>query len=195
MLGGAGLDRGLLAVQALGVLEVLGLEALGDLLHGGALFLPFLDELVVNVGDVGNVDHLVAAVLQITAQGIEHDQRAGVADVDVVVNRRAADVDAVLARHLRHKFFLLTGQGVENLHGISAFLWGSGSGRAVVSPAFSSGASHPCPAHRGRCAPQWCSRSAAGPPHTVHRGTWHAGRHGSASTGACPRRRHSHSPP
>ena len=39
--------------------------------------------------------------------------------MDVVVNRRAADVDAVLARHLRHKFFLLTGQGVENLHGIS----------------------------------------------------------------------------
>ena len=29
VLGGAGLDRGLLAVQALGVLEVLGLEALG----------------------------------------------------------------------------------------------------------------------------------------------------------------------
>ena len=116
VLGGAGLDRGLLAVQALGVLEVLGLEALGDLLHGGALFLSLFDELIVDVGDVGDVDDLVAAVLEVAAQGIEDDERAGVADVDIVVDGGAADVDAVLAGHLRHELFLLAGQGVEDLH-------------------------------------------------------------------------------
>ena len=50
---------------------------------------------------------------------------------------------------------------------------------------FSTAASHPCPAHRGRCARQWCSRSATGPLRTVRRGTLHAGPRGSASTGAC----------
>ena len=33
---------------------------------------------------VGDIDDLVAAVFQIAAQGIEHDQRAGIADVDIV---------------------------------------------------------------------------------------------------------------
>ena len=116
VLGGAGLDGGLFAVQTGGILEILGLKALGDFLHGGALFLALLDELIVDVGDVGHIDDLVAAVFQIAAQGVEHDQRAGIADVDIVVNGRAADVDAVLAGHLRHELFLLAGQGVENLH-------------------------------------------------------------------------------
>ena len=116
VLGGAGLHGGLFAVQPGGVLEVLGLKALGHFLHGGALLLALLDELVINIGDVGDIDDLVAAVFQVAAQGIEHDQRAGIADVDIVVNGGAADIDAVFAGHLRHKLFLLTGQGVENLH-------------------------------------------------------------------------------
>ena len=123
MLGSPGLDGGLFAVQTGGILEVLGLKALSDLLHGGALLLTLLDELIVDVGDVGNIDHLVAAVLKVAAQGIEHDQRACVADVDIVINGRAADVDAVFTGHLRHKFFLLAGQGVEDLHGQFSFLW------------------------------------------------------------------------
>ena len=116
VLGSAGLDGGLFAVQTGGILEVLGLEALGDFLHGSTLLLALLDELVVDVGDVGDIDDLVAAVLKVTAQGIEDDERAGVADVDIVVDGGAADVDAVLARHLRHELFLLAGQGVEDLH-------------------------------------------------------------------------------
>ena len=120
VLGSAGLHGGLFAVQPSGILQVLGLKALCHLLHGGALFLSLLDELVIDIGDVGN---LVAPVFQIAAQGVEHDQRACVADVDIVVHGRAADVDAVLAGHLRHKFFLLSGQGVEDLHGQFSFLF------------------------------------------------------------------------
>ena len=123
VLGGAGLHGGLFAVQTGGILEVLGLKALSDLLHGGALLLTLLDELIVDVGDVGNIDHLVAAVLKIAAQGVEYDQRACVADVDIVINGWAADIDAVLTGHLRHEFFFLAGQGVEDLHGQFSFLW------------------------------------------------------------------------
>ena len=82
-----------------------------------------VDELIVDVGDVGNIDHLVAAVLKVAAQGVEYDQRACVADVDIVINGRAADVDAVFTGHLRNEFFLLAGQGVEDLHGQFSFLW------------------------------------------------------------------------
>ena len=121
VLGSPGLDGGLFAVEAGGILEVLGLKALGDLLHGGALLLPLLDELIVDIGDVGNIEHLVAAVLKVAAQGIEHDQRAGVADVDIVINGRAADIDAVFTGHLRHEFFFLAGQRIENLHGCFSF--------------------------------------------------------------------------
>ncbi len=123
MLGGTGLHGGLFAVQAGSILEVFGLEALSDRLHGGALLLTLLDELIVDIGDVGNVDHLVAPVFQIAAQGIEHDQRACVANVDIVVHGRAADIDAVFTGHLRHEFFLLAGQGVEDLHGQFSFLF------------------------------------------------------------------------
>ena len=116
VLGSAGLDGGLLAVQAGGILEVLSLKALGNFLHGSALFLPLFDELIIDIGDVGHIDDLVAAVFQIAAQGVEDDQRAGIADVDIIVNGRAADVDAILAGYLRDELFFLTGQGVENLH-------------------------------------------------------------------------------
>ena len=124
VLGSAGLDGGLLAVQAGGILEVLSLKALGNFLHGSALFLPLFDELIIDIGDVGHIDDLVAAVFQITAQGIEDDQRAGIADVDIIVNGRAADVDAILAGHLRDELFFLTGQGVENLHNTFSFIIG-----------------------------------------------------------------------
>ena len=116
VLGGPGLDSGFAAVQAFGVLEVLGLEPLGHLFHGGALLLGLGDQLVVDVGDVGDIDHLVAPVLQVAAQGVKDNEGAGVADVDVVVNSGAADVDAVLPGDLGDKLFFLSGKGIKNLH-------------------------------------------------------------------------------
>ena len=44
--------------------------------------------------------------------------RARIADVDIVVNRRAADIDAVLALLLGDKFLFLAGHGVEDLHSL-----------------------------------------------------------------------------
>ena len=132
VLGGAGLDGRLFAVEAGGVLEVLGLKALGHFFHGSALFLALFDELVVDIRNVGNVENLVAPVLQVAAQGVKHDQRAGIADVDIVVNGGAADIDAVLARHLRHELFFLAGQGVKDLH--NDILLFVGQPRAAMKP-------------------------------------------------------------
>ena len=117
MLGCAGAHGGGLNVQALGIFDVLGLELAGNLLHGGAVRLAFFDQFIVNIGDIGNIQHLVAKVLQIAAQRVKHDHRARIADMDIVIHRRAADVNAINARLLRDKIFLFAGHGIKNLHG------------------------------------------------------------------------------
>ena len=116
VLRGAGLDGRLAAVQTGGILQVLGLEPLCHFLHGSALFPALGDQLIVDVGDVGDIEDFVAPVLEVAAQGVKDDQRAGVADVDIVIDGRAADIDAVLTGHLRNKLFFLTGQRVKDLH-------------------------------------------------------------------------------
>lgn len=64
-----------------------------------------------------------------------------------------------------------------------------------INGSVSSGASRPRPGHTARYAQRWCSRFAAFPPRTQRPDTWRAARRGSASTGACPLPRHSHSRP
>jgi len=49
-------------------------------------------DLVVDVGDVAGVDDLGVAEPQQAEEDVEDDHRPGVADVDVVVDRGAADV-------------------------------------------------------------------------------------------------------
>jgi len=118
MLGSAGAHGGGLDVQTVGIPDVLGLKLAGDLLHRGTLLLALFDELVINIGDVGDIVDLVAAVFQIAVQRVKDDHRARVADVDIVVNRRAADIDAVLALLLGDKLLFLAGHGVEDLHSL-----------------------------------------------------------------------------
>ena len=96
--------------------EVLGDVFFRNFLARDALFVGALDDLVVHVGEVLHKRHLVAAVLQIAAQHVKHDDRARIADVDVVIHRRAAGVHAHLAGLDRHELFLLHGHGVEQFH-------------------------------------------------------------------------------
>ena len=102
--------------ERVGVGEVLGDVFFRDFLARDALFVCALDDLVVHVGEVLHERHLVAAVLEIAAQHVEHDDRARVADVDVVIHRRAAGVHTHLAGLDRHELFLLHGHGVEQFH-------------------------------------------------------------------------------
>ena len=121
VLGGAGAHGGGLGVQAVAVLDELGLELLGDLFHAAALLLGLFDELVVDVGDVGDKIDLVAPVLKVPAQGVEHHHGPGVADVDVVVDGGAADVNAVLPRRLGDELLFFAGQRIVDLHTARSF--------------------------------------------------------------------------
>ena len=112
-LGGARVHGCGLDAQALGVDKVLLDIAVGDDVVGDALLVCLADDLVVNIGEVLHEGHLVAAVLEIAAQQVKHDERAGVADVEIVVHGRAARIHLDLARRDRHKLLFLSGQRVE----------------------------------------------------------------------------------
>ena len=69
-------------------------EAFGELARRLAILGGAPDDLVVYVGDVAHVGEAVAAMAQIAAHDVEHEQHARVADVHVVVHREAAHVHA-----------------------------------------------------------------------------------------------------
>ena len=93
-----------------------GLRILGGHLGCAAtLFVSLLDDLVIDIGDVGDELHLEAAPGEVAADDVEADEGARVADMDVVVHGGTAHVHAdlpVLERLERH---LLTKFGVVNL--------------------------------------------------------------------------------
>ena len=98
-------------------------EGIGELrgdLGGGAAFLVCLgDDLIVDIGDVLHEGHLIAAIHEVAANGVEGDKGAGVADVDAVVDRWSADVHAHLALFNGLELFLLVSLGVVKLnHGV-----------------------------------------------------------------------------
>jgi hypothetical protein len=65
-------------------------------LPGHTFFVGFVDYLVVDVCDVLDEGNLVSSTPQIPCDHIPEKGSASVADVNVVVDRRAADVDADL---------------------------------------------------------------------------------------------------
>ena len=71
-------------------------------------------DLVVDVGDVAGVDYVVCAIEmpQQTEQHVEHDDRPRVADMGVVVDSRAADIESHRASVDRSEILLAAGQGV-----------------------------------------------------------------------------------
>ena len=98
------------------------LGVLGGHLGSAAAFLKRLaDDLVVHVGDVLHERHVEAAPHKVTADHVEADERAGVADVNVVVHGRSAHVHAHLAALERLEVDLRAGlRIVESDHGVLA---------------------------------------------------------------------------
>ena len=86
-----------------------------------AMLSPFVarlvDDLVVDVGDVADVDDVLLAVemAQQAEQHVEDDERAGIADMDALIDRRAADIDAHTVRVDRLEELLVARQGVVQL--------------------------------------------------------------------------------
>ena len=67
-------------------------ELARDVLGSAALFVGALDDLVVHVGQVLGEGDLVALVHEVAADNVEGQERAAVADMDLVIDGGAADV-------------------------------------------------------------------------------------------------------
>ena len=117
MLRGPGVAGGPFHPQGVRVHVVFPDVAVCDLLDGAALLIGLADELIVDVGEILNEFHLVAPVLQIPAQGIEHHEGPGIADMEVIIHRRAAYIHADLPGLEGDERFLFAGHGVIDLHG------------------------------------------------------------------------------
>ena len=113
VLGRAHDHLGRLEAQRLHVLAKGLLVFLGVLADADALLGRVADDFVVHVGDVHHVLELVAALPQKAPQQVHEDESAEVADVAVVVHRRAAGIHADKVVLLRLKLLHLGGQRVE----------------------------------------------------------------------------------
>ena len=87
-----------------------------DVLGGAALLVGALDDLIVHVGQVLGEGDLVALVHKVAADDVEGQERAAVADVNLVIDGGTADVHANLAGLDGRKFDFLVKLGVIDEH-------------------------------------------------------------------------------
>ena len=95
--------------------------AVRDNVEVHAFFIRLIDDLIVDIGEVLHKFHLVAPVLKVAAQQVEYNERARIADVEVVIHGRAAGIHFDLTWGDRNEFLLLAGQGIEQFHDSISF--------------------------------------------------------------------------
>ena len=124
LLGGAGAHIGIEHVGGAHDADELVRELRRDLGGRSALLVGALDDLVIDIGEVLCERDLVAARDEPTADHVKADERAGIADVDVVVDRGAAHIHADLAGLDGLELFLFMGSAVVDTHSLllSGFL-------------------------------------------------------------------------
>lgn len=92
-----------------------------DILFSHFLFRnPFgfclLNDLIVDVGEIGNKGHLIAEMNEKPPQNIERHDRTHISDMDVRVNRRTAYITGHFVLPNRLKHFFPIRQTIVNLH-------------------------------------------------------------------------------
>ena len=92
--GGARLFVRFETAEGFQILQKGGFKLAGELAQGGLIFAHPLDDLVLHVRDVHHVFHLVAGEFERATDQIGKDERAPVADVGEVIDRRSAAVHA-----------------------------------------------------------------------------------------------------
>ena len=114
MFGGARADAGRQAAQRRDVFIVDAGRVFRQVADGDAAFRRPRVDLVIHVGDVADIGDMGVAIFmaQQPEQHIEHDGRAGIADMGEIVNRGAADIHADILRVARDESVLALGQAV-----------------------------------------------------------------------------------
>ena len=85
---------------------------LGDVLPGATFVVGTIDDLVVDVGDVGGEAHIEARIREVPTQDVVDQGGATVTEVGWPVDRGAAEIDADLAWVAKRQGFHPLGGGV-----------------------------------------------------------------------------------
>ena len=96
-------------IHACHILFALCNVTLGNFFCCHALFVCFCNDLVIDIGKVRYIIYFITFMLQVTSDGIKHDHRSCISDMDQIVYRRTAYIHADFAFLKRHKFFFLFG--------------------------------------------------------------------------------------
>ena len=112
VVGRAGLVIRLLNAERVKILVHRRNEACGQRLIGLVPLARAIDDLVVDVRDIPHIGHPVAGGAEPPPHDVEGDLRARMANVDVVVDRNAADVHPHVAGFERHERFLAARQRI-----------------------------------------------------------------------------------
>ena len=126
VVGGAGLQRGGKGAQGGHLLVIIGGVAVGDDLYVDAFVGGLPVYLVVDVSDVAGIDHRILSIemAQQAEEDVEDDDGPGVADVDVIIDRGAADIHRHPGRIGGDEVALFAAQGVVKAKGHQE-IWGA----------------------------------------------------------------------
>ena len=104
------MHRCLLHAKTAGILKVGFNVFVGKVLGIHAFFIGAFDDLVINVGKVLDISHIVTAIAEIAAHHIKGHDGAGIAQMNIVVGGRAANVHFDLTFFYGNKLFFLVMQ-------------------------------------------------------------------------------------
>ena len=116
MLGNTRVNMRTADIQHIHFLKVNINIAVADVAPFYAFFISGVNDFIVNIGKVLHVQHIIALMLQKTADYVPRYKGACVADMRIVIRRDAANIHIGLAGVQRYKFFLLFGERIINLN-------------------------------------------------------------------------------
>ena len=93
-LGDPGMDIGAANAQGIGVFEIFVDVFVSHGFGADAFFMASVYDFVVHIGKVLDKGDVVTDVFQKSSENVKNDERAGVADMEIVINRRSAGVHA-----------------------------------------------------------------------------------------------------
>ena len=117
VLSGFGINIRRLHAELLNIFKECIRIFLRNFLRRNTQLIGAFDDFVIDVGEIHHKAHLIAAIAQIAAKGVEHDERPRVANVKIIIHRRPAEIKSHPAGRDGNEFFFLAGESVVEFEG------------------------------------------------------------------------------
>ncbi|OAH63577.1 hypothetical protein AYJ66_17370 [Dietzia cinnamea] len=80
------------AAKRVNIIKISVDEALGDCRYVFPKFIGCFYQLVIDIGEIRNISDIIPAELKITANRVKYDGRAGISNVDIIIDGRTANI-------------------------------------------------------------------------------------------------------